>query len=148
MRHLYPFFILWLWLVLRVISHKNIHHLRQMWWCINYSYIPKVDFLSAIHRSAQSAFFLTYGIVSIALNKNSLQKQELRQKSYTCLSQLNCDGLSRDNNLTLVYYQICIFLYFVIFIKYRNENKTQNQWFRNARTQNLNECKHSVSKIC
>lgn len=39
-------------------------------------YTPKVDSLSSIHFRAQSAFFLTQGIVSIALNKKSLQKKE------------------------------------------------------------------------
>lgn len=57
---------------------------------------PKVALVSPIHRSAQSAFFLTQGIVSIALNKKSLFKkislvhvkqiiQQLRQCSLTFL---------------------------------------------------------------
>lgn len=52
---------------------------------------PKVDFLSAIHGKAQSVFFLTYGTVSIALNKNSLFWGSLM-----CLL-VNCTGLSEHS---------------------------------------------------
>ena len=42
-----------------------------------------VAFLSAIHLSAQSAFFLTHGIVSIALNRYSLREEEKEHSSQT-----------------------------------------------------------------
>lgn len=37
---------------------------------------PYVDSSSLIHLIAQSAFFFTHGIVSMALNRNSLEKMD------------------------------------------------------------------------